>query len=89
MTTNVWTAAAYNLLAERCGDHTADLDEFCEAFAKVVGAKSGGAVKVQLRLMAGELTSMDPHCRMNVFRKAAAYRAGIVEPSDFKCGENP
>jgi hypothetical protein len=57
-------------------------DEFCENFARVIGAKSGGAVKHQIRFALPETergSTFGRHAQNAILNKAAALRAGFVE----------
>ena len=58
-------------------------DEFCENFARVVGAKSGSAVKIQIRFAMPETSGgsvwEEGHARTAILNKAAALEAGFIE----------
>ena len=59
-------------------------DEFCEAFAKTVGAKSGAAVKHQIRFampVSEKGTTWDRHAQTAILNKAAALETGFIEDS--------
>jgi hypothetical protein len=55
---------------------------FCEDFAKAVGAKSGGAVKQQIRFAFPETRSgsnWGRHAQTAILNKAAALEMGFIE----------
>jgi hypothetical protein len=59
----------------------ADFDRFCENFAQVVGAKSGDAVKHQIRFAMRETESGSTwkcHAQTAILNKAAALEAGFI-----------
>jgi hypothetical protein len=56
-------------------------DEFCESFARIVGAKSGDAVKVQIRFAIHVHTGgywMNGQSQAAILNKAAALEAGFI-----------
>jgi hypothetical protein len=58
-----------------------DFMEFCDHFAQVVGADTGGAVKMQIRFAMPEKngSSWDQsHARSAILNKAAALEAGFI-----------
>jgi len=64
------------------GSHDTKFDQFCSAFAKAVGAKSGGAVKHQIRFAMPESehgSKWDRHAQTAILNKAAALEAGFIE----------
>ncbi|HSM95720.1 MAG TPA: hypothetical protein VLT91_06735 [Rhizomicrobium sp.] len=70
---------------EKSGSPGRDLDEnfddFCEAFARAVGAKSGDAVKHQIRFALPETehgSTWDRHAQTAILNKAAALEAGFI-----------
>jgi hypothetical protein len=57
-------------------------EQFCEAFAKAVGAESGEAVKHQIRFAmpeSGRVTWEDGHAQSAIMNKAAALETGFIE----------
>jgi hypothetical protein len=61
----------------------ADYTAFCEAFAKVVGANSGEAVKHQIAFALpstsnGSTWSRDHHAQVAILNKAAALEEGFI-----------
>lgn len=59
-------------------------DKFCEDFAQVVGAKSGDAVKHQIRFAMPETESGSTwkrHAQTAILNKAAALEAGFIRDS--------
>ena len=57
-------------------------DEFCADFARAVGAKSGDAVKHQIRFAMPETqrgSTWDRHAQTAILNKAAALEAGFIE----------
>jgi hypothetical protein len=63
------------------GTNDAAFDEFCEVFAKAVGAKSGSAVKHQIRFPTPESehgSTWDRHAQTAILNKAAALEAGFI-----------
>ena len=57
-------------------------DEFCEAFARAVGAKSGEAVQHQIRFAMPETSkgsNWDRHAQTAILNKAAALEAGFID----------
>ena len=57
-------------------------DEFCEAFARAVGAKSGDAVKHQIRFAMPETergSTWERHAQTAILNKAAALEAGFIK----------
>jgi hypothetical protein len=59
--------------------------EFCDAFAKAVGAKSGDAVQHQIRFAMPESSqgsNWDRHAQTAIMNKAAALEAGFIEDKD-------
>jgi hypothetical protein len=79
------------------GGHDAKFDEFCEDFARVVGAKSGEAVKHQIRFAMPETrrgsTWEEGQARTAIMNKAAALEAGFIQnkhlPDLHAVGRNP
>lgn len=60
-------------------------EEFCEAFATVVGAKSADAVKMQIRFAMPEMgtgSERDRHAQTAILNKAYAMEAGFIEDRD-------
>lgn len=58
-----------------------EFDRFCQAFASVVGAKSGGAVKHQIRFAMPETTrgsKLGRHAQTAILNKAAALETGFI-----------
>jgi hypothetical protein len=56
--------------------------EFCDVFARAVGAKSGDAVKRQIRFAMPETergSSWGRQAQPAIFNKAAAFEAGFIE----------
>jgi hypothetical protein len=56
-------------------------DEFCEVFARRVGAKSGNAVKLQIRFAIHVHTTgywVNGHAQAAILNKAAALKAGFI-----------
>lgn len=66
-----------------------EFDEFCDEFAKLVGAKSGAAVKVQIGWGCGTTGEVgerhwdSSHSRNFVLNMASAFEAGFVTHEDF------
>jgi hypothetical protein len=63
------------------GAPDSDFDEFCEAFARAVGAKSGDAVKHQIRFALPETehgSNWGRHAQTAILNKAAALEAGFI-----------
>jgi hypothetical protein len=63
----------------------AEFDEFCEAFAKSVEAKSGDAVKHQIRFgspVTNASTWKDGHVRTAILALASAFEAGFINNAD-------
>lgn len=61
-----------------------EFDEFCDAFARVFGAKSGDAVKHQIRFAMPESeegSKWDRHAQTAIGNKAAALEAGFIRDS--------
>jgi hypothetical protein len=59
-----------------------EFERFCEAFANVVGAKSGGAVKHQIRFAMPETkhgSKWGRHAQTAILNKAAALEAGFIK----------
>ena len=57
-------------------------DEFCKAFARVVGAKSAKAVQHQIRFAMPETprgSTWERHAQTAILNKAAALEAGFIE----------
>lgn len=58
-------------------------DQFCEDFARAVGANSGDAVKIQIRFAMPESAHGSDwdqgHARTAILNKAAALEAGFIE----------
>jgi hypothetical protein len=57
-------------------------NEFCDAFAKAVGAKSGEAVQHQIRFAMPESregSTWERHAQTAIMNKAAALEAGFIE----------
>ena len=57
-------------------------DEFCDVFAKAVGAKSGEAVRIQIRFAMPETakgSSWGRQVQTAILNKAAALEAGFIE----------
>jgi hypothetical protein len=58
-------------------------EQFCDAFAKAVGAKSGDAVRHQIRFAMPETqkgsTWEQGHARTAILNKAAALESGFIE----------
>ena len=64
------------------GKHDAEFDEFCDAFAKAVGAQSGTAVKHQIRFAMPESergSTWERQAQTAILNKAAALEAGFIE----------
>jgi hypothetical protein len=68
------------------GDRNKEFDQFCEDFARVVGAKSGDAVKHQIRFAmpesvrgSGSIWKNGGHAPVAILNKAAALEAGFIE----------
>jgi hypothetical protein len=64
------------------GDQDAAFDEFCSAYAAAVGAKSGDAVKHQIRFALPESehgSTWERHAQTAILNKAAALEAGFIE----------
>lgn len=62
----------------------ADFDKFCEAFAQAVGAKSGDAVKHQIRFAMPESergSTWERQAQTAILNKAAALEAGFIRDS--------
>jgi hypothetical protein len=63
-----------------------EFDEFCDDFAKTVGAESGDAVKMQIAFgspVTGQ-SNWDPsHARSAILCMAAAFEAGFISSADF------
>jgi hypothetical protein len=63
----------------------ADFDKFCKVFAQAVGAKSGDAVKHQIRFAMPETahgsTWEQGHAQTAILNKAAALEAGFIKDS--------
>jgi hypothetical protein len=62
----------------------ADFDKFCEVFAQAVGAKSGDAVKHQIRFAMPETergSTWERHAQTAILNKAAALEAGFISDS--------
>src|SRR5262245_33030479 len=60
----------------------ATFDEFCDAFARVAGAKSGDAVKHQIRFALPETqrgSTWGRHAQTAILNKASALEAGFIE----------
>jgi hypothetical protein len=57
-------------------------DQFCDTFAKAVGAQSGNAVKHQIRFAMPESergSTWGRHAQTAILNKAAALEAGFIE----------
>ncbi|MGA2057961.1 MAG: hypothetical protein ABSG88_21980 [Bradyrhizobium sp.] len=66
------------------GGRDQDFKDFCEAFAKVVGAKSGNAVKHQIRFAITETehgSNLGRHSQTAILNKAAALEMGFINDS--------
>lgn len=64
------------------GGRDQDFDQFCEVFAKAVGAKSANAVKHQIRFALPETkrgSSWDRHAQTAILNKAAALEMGFID----------
>jgi hypothetical protein len=64
------------------GAHDDKFDQFCDAFANAVGAKSSDAVKHQIRFAMPESergSTWDRHAQTAILNKAAALEAGFIE----------
>jgi hypothetical protein len=65
------------------GGNDENFNQFCEDFARVVGAKSGEAVKHQIRFAMPESGSGSSyaggHAQTAILNKAAALEAGFIE----------
>ncbi len=63
--------------------HDENFNQFCDDFARVVGAKSGDAVKHQIRFAmpesAGGSVWQEGHARTAILNKAAALESGFIE----------
>ena len=62
----------------------AEFDSFCEIFAKAVGAKSGDAVKHQIRFALPETergSTWGRQAQTAILNKAAALEAGFIKDS--------
>jgi hypothetical protein len=60
----------------------AAFNQFCEIFAQAVGAKSGDAVKHQIRFALPETergSTCDRHAQIAILNKAAALEAGFIK----------
>src|SRR5947209_4004395 len=63
-------------------EHDASFEEFCETFARAVGAKSGKAVQHQIRFAMPETSKGSTWGRQTqtaILNKAAALEAGFIE----------
>jgi hypothetical protein len=64
------------------GEHDKDFDDFCADFARAIGAKSGDAVKMQIRFAMPESPSgstWERHAQTAILNKAAALEAGFIK----------
>jgi hypothetical protein len=65
------------------GKQDAEFDQFCEDFARVVGANSAEAVRMQIRYAMPETDSgsiwEEGRARTAILNKAAALEAGFIE----------
>jgi len=62
-----------------------EFEDFCAAFARVVGAKSADAVKHQIRFAmpeAGSGSNWGRHAQTAILNKAHAMEAGFIEDKD-------
>ena len=63
-------------------EYDADFEDFCQAFARAVGAKSGKAVQHQIRSAMPETergSSWGRQAQTAILNKAAALEAGFIE----------
>ena len=65
-----------------------EFERFCAAFAKKIGASSGGAVKMQIRFAVGNDGRNDHNwgpgqARTAILNMAAAFHAGFIDNSYF------
>jgi hypothetical protein len=64
------------------GENDSTFDKFCNAYALAIGARSGGAVKHQIRFALPESqrgSTWERHAQTAILNKAAALEAGFIE----------